>query len=343
MNSLLHEIFTSHQTILLGIVKPQPDPAFDHFKKWIEEGKHGEMRFLERYQHIRRDPSQLEPAMGSVMIGAYPYGQKTTMRKQPQSPPLICQYAKLADYHKFLKTQGAGIMEEYFQRSHTPRAPYRVVVDSAPILEKSLAVQTGAGFMGKNTLFISPSRGSLLLLFEIYTAAPLAAKPPQKTSRKLCGTCQRCKTHCPTGALDTDYVLDATKCLAYYTIEHRSVIPVKYWKHLGEYYFGCDICQLVCPFNRFAKAASALKQSVPDQIPLDTIACMNQKTYADLFGGSPMTRAKRQGLRRNALIAMHVTHHPKMPEVMEYIRAEGEPLLISTLDQIPEYTKFIES
>ena len=341
----LNQICSAHEILLLGVVHPKTDPHFKAFKQWIVAGKHGQMHYLENYPHLREYPASLEHDMPTVIVCAYPYGEKTTHRKSQQpATPLVAQYARRKDYHRYLRKIGTQIITEYLKSSYpaTHHYHYRVVVDSAPILEKSIAGQTQSGFIGKNTLFIKPGHGSLVFLFEIYTNATIQvpATPEAKPSQ-TCGSCRRCQVHCPTGALDQAYTLDATKCIAYYTIEHRSLIPVQYWSYLGQYYFGCDICQLVCPHNRFARAAHGLKQVIPEQLDLEQLACMNHATYLTIFAGTPMTRAKRMGLRRNALIAMHVTNHPHLNKIQELIFQENHPLLVGTLKQRSEYDKLM--
>ena len=153
-----------------------------------------------------------------------------------------------------------------------------------------------------------------------------------------CGTCTLCQVECPTGALNEDYVIDSNRCLSYWTIEQRGTIPEKYWPWLGKYYFGCDICQLVCPYNKEASA-----NQLDDKIPirkypsLFEIATMDQRKYEIAFGGTAMTRAKRNGLRRNALIAMTVTGDSRLGEAMARARVDGGYPIDETLVQIENY------
>src|SRR5690606_6307703 len=146
-----------------------------------------------------------------------------------------------------------------------PGARTRVMVDTAPVLERALAAKTARGFIGKNTCYIHPLLGSFLMLGVVLTDIPLPSdeRVPVDPARHLpsggCGACRECQVHCPTGALDADYRIDAKKCLAYWTIEHRGVIPERFWPWIGTYYFGCDICQITCPYNmkdRHAKLAA---------------------------------------------------------------------------------------
>jgi epoxyqueuosine reductase len=197
------------------------------------------------------------------------------------------------------------------------------------------------GFIGKNTCFIHPEYGSLMLIGEILLSHHLTLSdsaspvdPNQRTSEGGCGTCRRCQVNCPTGALDTAYKLDARKCLAYWTIEHRGTIPFEFWPHLPTYIFGCDLCQLACPYNR--KAIPTSEPTRPDLINPDLfdLATMSQSRYEAWMGGTPLTRAKREGLRRNALIAMAVTKDERLAEACAGVKEEDAEVLHRTLEQI---------
>ena len=185
--------------------------------------------------------------------------------------------------------------------------------------------------------------GELLTTLQLPTSGGIEKNfsPNLRTKEGGCGTCRRCQVHCPTGALDEDYRIDARKCLAYWTIEHRGPIPEEYWPGVGRYIFGCDICQIVCPYNRQASSkASEELLKIRTTPPLFEIATMSQPQYERLFGGTPMTRAKRTGLMRNALIAMTVTKHPKLEEAMSLVQERNEGDVINaTLDQISRWLR----
>jgi len=216
----------------------------------------------------------------------------------------------------------------------------RVVVDSAPILERALAARTRRGFIGKNTCFIHPEKGSFFLLAEILLTLPLPADQPARVDVQHrgpdggCGSCKRCQVHCPTGALNEAYQLDAKRCLSYWTIEHRGPVPEEFWPYLADYLFGCDICQLVCPYNRGAVVTSRTDLVRLGDLPsLLAIVTMDQASYVRWFGGTPMTRAKREGLQRNALIAMVVTNDGRLEEALASVTTESHPVLIETKRQ----------
>ena len=194
-------------------------------------------------------------------------------------------------------------------------------------------------------MFIHPDRGSFFLLAEVLCCLELEfdrkiqVNPKTRTKLGGCGTCRRCQVHCPTGALSKDYILDANKCIAYYTIEHRGPIPVEFWQGLKRYFFGCDICQLVCPYNKTSEVVdlAGLKKSGFPR--LSEIALMDQKQYEEWFGGTPMTRAKKDGLRRNSIICMVVNHDPEFARIKGMLSNDASDLVKRTIEQITEYEK----
>jgi epoxyqueuosine reductase len=197
------------------------------------------------------------------------------------------------------------------------------------------------GFIGKNTCFIHPDHGSFMLIGEILLSRQLSFSDPaatvdpnQRSENGGCGSCRRCQVHCPTGALDQDYKLDARKCLAYWTIEHRGTIPFEFWPHLPTYVFGCDLCQLACPYNRKASLTQEAIRSDLLHPDLFALATMSQQHYEAWMGGTPLTRAKREGLRRNALIAMAVTRDERLSEACAAVNTEDADVLHQTLEQI---------
>lgn len=329
--------------IFIGSTSLHVGSEFQRFSEWLRLGHHAGMSFLEKNTEIRQDPRKLLPGARSVIVVAMNYflGDKLHPKAGPVRPR-IAQYARLRDYHKVLRQLGEELAKLLQTEFSTQSIQCRVVVDSAPILERAVAARAGSGFIGKNTCFIHPKLGSWLLLAEILTTADLPTTPPLKTipqkrsSEGGCGSCRRCQVFCPTGALNKDYVLDANLCLAYWTIEHRGLIPEKFWPWMAEYYFGCDICQLICPYNRSARVLEDQSQVLIKEPPsLFAVATMDHVAYERMFGGTPMTRAKRHGLKRNALIAMAVTNDPRLNEAMELaVQGEPEAIVQQTADQI---------
>ncbi len=297
------------------------------------------MGFLEKNLPLRENPTGLLEGAKQALIFGLNYYQGDRLSEALQGTARIAQYARLKDYHKSLRRRGEAIVAEL--KGRFPDLNSRVLVDSAPLLERALANRTSKGFIGKNTCYIHPEKGSMFLLSEILLDQEIMAadvKPPLdpafRTEAGGCGSCKRCQVYCPTGALDEAFRLDARKCLSYWTIEHRGTIPEEFWPWVKTYLFGCDLCQLACPYNRsqvVSKEEVILKAAQVDPF---AIACMSQAYYVAFFGGTPATRAKRSGLRRNALIALCEMQDPRLEEAIASVGAEDERVLHETIEQI---------
>ncbi|MBI1860772.1 MAG: tRNA epoxyqueuosine(34) reductase QueG [Deltaproteobacteria bacterium] len=333
LRELIEEKALGEGLLFLGNVSPDYPLAGHRYGAWIDEGLHAGMDFLARNRQVRGHPVELLPGVRSVSLFAMPYGAP-----QANLGPQAAQYARHPDYHKVLKKKLERIAGALSWN------PYRVFVDSAPLLERALAEKTTKGFIGKNTCYIHPRFGSLLLLGEIFSTidgtfdVPSSITLGKRDEAGGCGSCTACQVSCPTGALDTDYRIDSAKCLAYWTIENRGTIPVKYWPYLAQYWFGCDICQNVCPFNTHAVALPEVPYFPVREVPdLLTVATMGEADYQKYFGGTPFTRAKRAGLRRNALIALVVTKHPELDSVLATVQSDPLYPLSETVAQIDQY------
>ena len=304
--------------VFLGCVPLKRAQRFNAFRQWLNKKYHADMSYLEKNCEVRADPRQLGVGLQTALVVALPYGRGDRLHT---TQPRVAQYARQRDYHRVIRLRAHRVITTLQLES----TACRVVVDTAPVLERELAERGGHGFVGKNTCFISLTHGSYLLLGAILiplsiTAQQQEVEPPPattRTSRGGCGSCRRCQVHCPTGALQEAYQLDARKCLAWLTIENRGEIPRQYWQYLGNYYYGCDLCQIVCPYNRGKRNTEEAELKLP---PLEKIACMTQREYEQYFGGTALTRAKRGGLMRNALIAMYVRRHPQLKHCLMSLR-----------------------
>lgn len=325
--------------LLLGLVDLGPEPRFQFFEDWLSEGQHAGMQFLENNKGLRADPRGLLPDSMQALIFALNYYQGDKLSLALQGRYRVAQYARLRDYHKSMKIKAGAVLAAL--QTEVPGLLGRVTIDSAPLMERALAARSMRGFIGKNTCFIHPDHGSIMLIGEILldraimgSDTPAAVDPEARTQDGGCGTCKRCQVHCPTGALDQAYRLDARKCLAYWTIEHRGTIPFEFWPWLPTYVFGCDLCQLACPYNRKAEITREPVRTELFNPDLFDLATMSQQRYEAWIGGSPMTRAKRDGLRRNALIALAVTRDERLQAACEEVKAEDAEVLHQTLVQI---------
>jgi epoxyqueuosine reductase len=302
------------------------------FLAWLAADKHAGMAFLEKNVHVRTNPAELLPRSSYILTFGLPYYNPATRDGRPRA----AMYATLRDYHKVIRKK-----LEHLAASLPATAETRISVDSAPILERFLATESGRAFIGKNTCVIHKQHGSYFLLGELLVGGvELAVDTTRHSAESECGTCRRCQVHCPTGALSVDYELDARLCLAYWTIEHRGIIPLRFWHWLGDYYFGCDKCQTICPFNRRDKLSAdptLRAQAIPAD--LADVARMDQSQYERYFGGTPMTRAKREGLQRNAVIALTVTGDARLEQIVSELnaRADTQQVVRDTIKQIEDW------
>lgn len=334
----LPTIAARSQLLFLGLCKPDLMADSRRFDAWIREGKHAGMTYLERYQHLRGDLEAILPQTQTVIVWGQQYG--------PTRPPSrdgipVARYALHRDYHKVMRRQIAVAWDEAI-RTHlgggTNSGQHRVVVDTAPVLERAIARQSGRGFVGKNTCWIDPQLGSYIhlgLLLTTLDLAPMSAPRPDtmvhRTQRDPntggCGTCRRCQVHCPTHALDAAYTLDARRCLAYWSIEHRGVVPDEFWPYFADSIFGCDVCQQVCPYNRGPQGLINPRSTLPT---LEQVAAMSEQDYIEWFAGTPMTRAGRAGLRRNALMSLYARNSPGWRRTAEHLQHDPSPVLQAT-------------
>lgn len=268
------------------------------FDRWIAEGCHAGMKYMENYRDIRLDPAGLVEGARSVISVALNY---YPAQKQSPDSPRISYYAYGKDYHIVVKDKLRQLWEYITSLipvldSTLPAA--RFFTDSAPILERYWAWKAGLGWIGKNTNLIIPGKGSFFFLGEIVTTLELDYDTPQKNR---CGACRRCLDACPTGALERPGRLNANKCISYLTIEHKGDIPSEQASRLGDRLYGCDTCQEVCPWNRFASPTrEAAFSPSPAFLSLkkEDLRCFTRDDYNRIFAGSAVKRAKYEGLIR---------------------------------------------
>jgi epoxyqueuosine reductase len=263
-------------------------------ENWLKNNNHGQMRYMENHFDKRLDPRILVPGAKSVislMVNYYPE------KEQSKNAPKISRYAYGDDYHKVIKDMLFSLFKQ--MKTAVGNIEGRVFVDSAPVLEKAWAKNSGLGWVGKNTNLIKPSAGSYFFLAEIISDLELEADGPIKD---YCGTCTRCIDACPTDALATPYVLDAQKCISYFTIELKEAIPEWAKDKMENWMFGCDICQEVCPWNRFSKPHSnaALNEDYQRlEMSWKEWEELTENTFKEVFGKSAITRTGFHGIKRN--------------------------------------------
>ncbi|HDJ32593.1 MAG TPA: tRNA epoxyqueuosine(34) reductase QueG [Bacteroidetes bacterium] len=263
--------------------------------RWLKEGRHAEMSYMERNRDKRTDPQKLVPgarSVISVLVNYYP----SRFQEDP-SAPVISKYAYYPDYHRIIKNR-LHLLLDYIEQ-HMGRVKSRIFVDSAPVLERAWAARSGLGWIGKNTMLISRKTGSFVFLGEIICDLELA---PGKEMPDYCGECTRCLDACPTGALLAPRVLDAGRCISYHTIENPGEIPESMRGKMQNRIFGCDICQDVCPWNRKVRPTSFPGlEPVPGLLEMttDEWKALDETTYRSTFSGTSLERTGYRGIIRN--------------------------------------------
>jgi epoxyqueuosine reductase len=281
--------------IACGITHPGATAHGDRLDQWLAKGYAGTMRYLHRQARQRKDPGTIVPQARAVVVVLDNYYSPDS--ENDQQVPRIAKYARGEDYHRvtrrrlddlaaFLRLNGAGIARTY--------------ADAGPVPERELAQRAGLGWIGKNTMLISPEAGSFFFIGSVFTDLSLEYDPPFELDR--CGSCTRCLEACPTGALVESRLLDATRCISYLTIEQKGPIPGELADRFQGYAFGCDICNDVCPWNqRFARPTN-----IPEFEPrplgnMDSefFETMTEEEFSRRFGDTPFERPGLRGMRRN--------------------------------------------
>jgi epoxyqueuosine reductase len=262
---------------------------------WLKSGFHGSMQWMENHFDKRLDPRLLVPGAKSVISLMYNY--YTPLKQDDTEAPKISKYAFGDDYHAVIKDKLFNLVEQL--SSEIGEIDGRVFVDSAPVLERTWAAKSGLGWIGKNTMLISKQAGSFYFLAQIISDLELVVDQPIKD---FCGTCTACIDACPTEAILPNGVIDSNRCISYLTIELRDEIPQTYKNQMDNWAFGCDVCQDVCPWNRFSKPhQEPLFGPNPELLALKSEAWFDitDSTFNQLFKNSAVKRTKFKGLKRN--------------------------------------------
>lgn len=314
---------------LTGVAPAVTPTGIHQFLDWLERGYAGEMAYLPRREVAYGHPRHVLDGARSVVMLAINYNSKEPGRVAPTraSSPRVARYAQGSiDYHDLLRDRLRQLAE--FVEKQRPGSRTRGVVDTAPLLERDFGRLAGLGWFGKNTMLIHKKLGSWFFLAALLTDIELEYDTPHEASH--CGTCTRCLDACPTGAFVEPYVLDARKCISYLTIERRAPIPLELREGIGDWLFGCDICQDVCPWNRKAPATAELAfqprsdLSSPDAIEL---LSLSPEEFRRRFGDTPLSRPKRAGMLRNAAIVLGNLHHEIAIPALIRALGDSEPLV----------------
>ena len=264
-------------------------------ENWLKNNRHGKMSYMENHFDKRLDPTKLVPGAKSVISLLFNYA--TNAKQKDSNAPKISKYAFGEDYHYIVKERLSQLFD--FLNETIGTIEGRAFVDSAPVMDKAWAKKSGLGWIGKNSNLIHPKEGSFFFIAELITDLQFDQDAPMKD---YCGTCTKCIDDCPTDAIIEPYVVDGSKCISYLTIELKDeILPSEFRGKMDNWAFGCDVCQDVCPWNRFSKQHKEERLSNPKLLDFTKKDWMdlNEETYRELLKRSPLKRAKFKGLKRN--------------------------------------------
>lgn len=308
----------------LGITRPDPGPHGQRLQEWLKQGYHGDMAYMADHGNKRYTPTALVPGTARVISVRMDY------RTAPDNPhqalanretAYVTRYALGRDYHKLIRKRLAILAKQIDDA--VQGYDYRAFVDSAPVLERALAQRAGLGWMGKNTMIIHPKAGSFFFLGEIFTSAPLPVDAPFDTEH--CGSCSACLSACPTDAFVGPHLLDARRCISYLTIELKGPIPEELRAKMGNRVFGCDDCQLVCPWNKFSKPTREpdfRPRHHLDNSELATLFLWTEDEFLTRTEGSAIRRTGYENWLRN--LAVGLGNAPTTIPVVEALKQRAD-------------------
>lgn len=307
---------------MVGLTPAAAAPDATAYDAWADAGMHGSMDYMSRNREPRRDIRAWMPEARSVLMCGFSYGNPRGER--PASKPghgRLARYAVRPDYHPILRDRMNRVRD--WLKAEVPGSHAVAFSDMSPLLERSYARAAGLGWQGKNAMLIGPRAGSYVLLAGLAMTVDV---PGDSAEPDHCGTCTKCLEACPTDAFPSPRVLDASKCVAYFNIERKAPVPEAFREGVGDWVFGCDVCQEVCPWNRFEKPARAMPAAkVPTELPLEQLAeAPNLRSY---LKGLPVARTMRRRMTRNALLAMGNSRDPKWRPLLERHARSKDPVI----------------
>jgi epoxyqueuosine reductase len=282
--------------------------SIEIYRDWLDKGHHASMEYLRQHEPLKEQPQKWAPRARSALVVArryfpHPYAET----ELPLGGARVALYAQGEDYHLRFKGELEKLAAAF--KADFPAEEFLCFTDSAPILERDLAYRAGLGWIGKNTCLIHPKNGSLFFLGQILTSLPIAEKATPLND--FCGTCDRCLRACPTGALEAPRWLNAGKCISFWTIESRATAPMGLREQTGDWFFGCDICQTVCPWNEKAFGRETMQRFTSPQEDraklVEDLRWLLRSSHREIsrrLRNSPLLRARPLGLKRNALVVL---------------------------------------
>ena len=313
-----------------GIAPAHPAPHYQEYLEWISAGYYGDMQYLSRTDSLakRADPRLILEGCQRVICLAMPYHRPEAPQNEcPPGHGRISAYARTSDYHAIVQARLTQL-EAFIHELTGGSTALRSYVDTGPILERAYSSTAGIGAIGKNANLILPGAGSYFFLAEILTDLPLPMDEP--FTRDLCGSCQRCIEACPTGCILPNRSIDASRCLSFLTIENKGEIPDEMKSRVGNWFFGCDICQMVCPHNaRTDRQFDPLGEPhLSEFINLIELLTWEQAAFTDAFQDTALSRAKPRGLIRNAAVVLgNQADRNALPLLKDLLTRESDPVI----------------
>jgi epoxyqueuosine reductase len=320
--------------LLAGFTTPDPPPHASVFESWLAHGRHGQMSYLAegRSRERRSDPRRIFPNCKSIIVLAAPYSNPAHAAASSAADSAgkghgrIAAYAWGEDYHLVFPRRMRALVD-FIEKVVDQPVANRYYTDTGPVLERDLAQRAGLSWIGKNTCLISPRHGSYFLLAEILLDLELEPDAPLRTDH--CGKCTRCMDACPTECILPDRTIDARRCISYLTIELRDDIPEALRPRMGNWIFGCDVCQMVCPWNRFSQAEGD-PDFTPGRDPMPALTSelrLTQYDFSKQYRGAAVKRAKYRGHLRNAAVAAGNSGDPNCLPALHEVARNGDAVL----------------
>lgn len=314
----------------MGVSTTDLGHHIDHYRNWLKAGYHADLNYMEQHGAKRWTPDQLIPGTLRVLSLRMNYvseGAQALEILQDSQKAYVSRYALGRDYHKVIRSRLKKLIR--FVREQAGQYDLRAFVDSAPVLERAFAQRSGLGWFGKNTMLINREAGSWFFLGEIYTDLDLPVDPPYE--QEHCGRCTSCLEECPTQAFAGPYLLDAARCISYLTIELKGSIPQDLRPLIGNRIFGCDDCQLVCPWTRFTQQSSETDFTPRHQLDDSALLSLfgwDEQTFLHCTEGTPIRRAGFESWQRNIAVALgNAEHDPKIIAALKNRLGQISPLV----------------
>ncbi len=315
----------------MGIAPPLPSPHYQAFLEWVDAGHHADMNYLARRDTVvkRGNPEHILEGCRSIICLAMPYERpQRDLQEAPPGQGRVSAYAVTRDYHEII-WEKLTQLEEFIQSHTEGNVRLKSYVDTGPILERSYASMAGIGIAGKNSCLIIQGTGSYFFLAEILTNLELPIDTP--FTRDLCGSCRRCIDACPTDCILPNRTIDAERCISYLTIENKGEILDELKPQIGDWVFGCDVCQIVCPHNAWTpeQTLSLGERVLPEFLDLISLFKEDQDVFAEKFGRTPLSRTKRRGMLRNAAVVLgNQKCKEALPTLEGALKREHDPIIL---------------